>query len=130
MELRKFQGEMRIKEASVEALPMEVWDTSSLELLKGIYSIRNTCLQSVENLYQHTPKLSCDFSPPDKSEGNEFSVKFDKACATLKDYSDCLGIEVSERVSLSQMLVSCLAQQTRELTRVQQDLKVRREPTL
>lgn len=35
LELSKFQGEMRVKEASVSSLPMEVWDPSSLELLKG-----------------------------------------------------------------------------------------------
>ena len=35
MELSKFQGEMRVKEASVDSLPMEVWEASSLGLLKG-----------------------------------------------------------------------------------------------
>lgn len=60
----------------------------------------------------------------DKSEGNEFSVRFDKAWATLKDYSDCLGIEVSERVNLSTMLTTCLAQQARDLAKVQEDVKV------
>lgn len=37
LELRKFQGEMRVKEASVNSLPMEIWDASSLGLLKGAY---------------------------------------------------------------------------------------------
>ena len=60
----------------------------------------------------------------DKSEGQEFSMKFDKAWATLKDYSDCLGIEVSERVNLSNMLASCLVQQARQLEKVHKDLKV------
>lgn len=35
LELRKFQGEMRVKEASVNSLPMDIWDASSLGLLKG-----------------------------------------------------------------------------------------------
>ena len=35
LELRKFEGEMRIKEASIESLPIEIWDASSLGLLKG-----------------------------------------------------------------------------------------------
>lgn len=60
----------------------------------------------------------------DKSEGKEFSCKFDKAWDTLKDYCDCLGIEVSERVNLSTMLASCLAHQAQELAQVQQDMKV------
>ena len=60
----------------------------------------------------------------DKSEGNEFSGQFDKAWGTLKDYSDCLGIEVSERVNLSNMLASCLTHQAQQLARVQQDVKV------
>ena len=60
----------------------------------------------------------------DKSEGEEFSGKFDKAWNTLKEYSDCLGIEVSERVNISNMLAACLAQQAQELARVQQDMKV------
>ena len=34
-ELSKFHGEMRVKEASVDSLPMDVWDSSSLSLLKG-----------------------------------------------------------------------------------------------
>ncbi|CAI8057318.1 hypothetical protein GBAR_LOCUS31241, partial [Geodia barretti] len=93
-ELSKFQGEMRVKESSVDSLPMDVWDSSSLSLLK------------------------------DKSEGQEFSTKFDKAWATLKDHSDCLGIEVSERVNLSNMLASCLVQQARQLEKVHKDLKL------
>jgi regulator of Ty1 transposition protein 103 len=93
-ELSKFHGEMRVKEASVDSLPMDVWDSSSLSLLK------------------------------DKSEGHEFSRNFDKAGATLKDYSDCLGIEVNERVNLSNMLASCLVKQARQLEKVHKDLKV------
>ena len=37
-ELSKFQGEMRVKESSVDSLPMDVWDSSSLSLLKGTIS--------------------------------------------------------------------------------------------
>ena len=36
LELRKFHGEMRVKEASVDSLPMEIWDASSLGMLKGM----------------------------------------------------------------------------------------------
>lgn len=115
LELSKFQGEMRVKEASVTSLPMEIWDPSSLELLKGMS--RRSCSKYL---------LICgDFCILlDKSEGKEFSCKFDKAWDTLKDYCDCLGIEVSERVNLSTMLASCLAHQAQELARVQQDVKV------
>ena len=42
----------------------------------------------------------------------------------MKDYCDCLGIEVRERVSLSNMLASCLVEQAGQLERVQQDIKV------
>ena len=66
----------------------------------------------------------CCTTTLDKSEGKEFSGQFDEAWGTLKDYSDCLGIEVSERVNLSTMLASCLAHQARELARVQEDVKV------
>ena len=38
LELSKFQGEMRVKEASVGSLPIDIWDSSSLEVLKGEYS--------------------------------------------------------------------------------------------
>ena len=60
----------------------------------------------------------------DKSEGAQFSSQFDEAWGTLKDYSDCLAIEVSERANLSTMLTSCVAHQAQELARVQQDVKV------
>ena len=117
LELRKFKGEMRVKEASVESLPMEIWDASSLGLLKGN---GNCCSHSA-----FIPNVCvCVCVSLDKSEGNEFSGKFDKAWDTLKEYCDCLGIEVSEGVNLSTMLASCLAQQASELARVKENMKV------
>ena len=43
-ELSKFQGEMRVKDASVSSLPIDIWESSSLSLLKGRYirSVKNT----------------------------------------------------------------------------------------
>lgn len=100
----------------MESLPMEIWDDSSLGMLKGTGT-------AIGGPFSVIPTV-CVCVSSDKSEGNEFSGRFDKAWATLKEYCDCLGIEVSERVSLSNMLASCLVQQATKLAEVKENMKV------
>ena len=47
------------------------------------------------------------FSLLDKSEGGRVSSEFDEASQKLQDYSECLGIEVNERINILDMLKEC-----------------------
>ena len=62
--------------------------------------------------------------PPDKSEGGRVSAEFDEASQKLQDYSECLGIEVNERINVLDILKDCEDYQTQCLVEGQKTSSV------
>lgn len=111
-ELRKFEGEMKVKSSHFANLRMDVSDTSTLARLKG--TLRVNCRLLGDG-------CSC---PADKSDGGKFSAEFEETSLKLQDYCECLGIEVNERVDLVAMLVECKAYMAQQLDELQKTTKV------
>ena len=63
----------------------------------------------------------------DKSEGGRVSSEFDEASQKLQDYSECLGIEVNERINILDMLKECQDYQSHCLVEVQKTSSVSEE---
>ena len=66
-----------------------------------------------------TLSLSLYLTSSDKSEGGRVSAEFDEACQRLQDFSECLGIEVNERINILDMLKDCDGYHTQCLVEVQ-----------
>lgn len=60
----------------------------------------------------------------DKAEGGRVSSEFDEASQKLQDYSECLGIEVNERINILDMLKDCQDYLNHCLTQVQKTSSV------
>ena len=60
----------------------------------------------------------------DKSEGGRVSSEFDEASQKLQDYSECLGIEVNERINILDMLKDCYDYHSHGFVEVQKTCSV------
>ncbi|XP_065912784.1 regulation of nuclear pre-mRNA domain-containing protein 2-like isoform X2 [Dysidea avara] len=80
-EMEKFEGELAVKRANLQALRLNVSDPSTLSQLK------------------------------DKSSGGRFSEEFEEASQKLQEYCGLLSIEVDERTSILAMILECMEEQ-------------------
>lgn len=66
----------------------------------------------------------CILCSTDKAEGGRVSSEFDEASQRLQDYSECLGIEVNERINILDMLKDCQDYHSHCLSEVQKTASV------
>lgn len=108
-ELRKFEGELKVKSAILSSLRIDISDTSSLLMLKGKGQLLQTMIYSL-----------C----LDKSAGGQFLSQFDESTHKLQEVVECVGIEVNERKNILDMLQDCSAYQLQNKENLQNLLKV------